>query len=119
MNQLSLPVSLCLATALVLGACGRAEPRGPLTGEQVFQRELCGSCHGSAGKGTWLGPPLRELTQHWEREALAEFIRDPGARLAQDERLAKLSQEFQSPMVGRAALSKAERLLLADWLLGR
>jgi hypothetical protein len=64
-----------------------------------------------------MGPPLRGLSEHWEREALQEFIRDPAVHAARDQRLGELSRRFPNPMVGNRVLGKQERLKLADWLL--
>ncbi len=102
-----------------LAAGGASKPAGPPSAEALFRRELCGSCHGSAGKGSWMGPPLRGLSEHWDRDSLQEFLRDPAGRLATDERLSKLSREFPNPMAANRVLGKAERLQLADWLLQR
>lgn len=113
-----LPLALAVTLALAaLGACTDEPPAAP-TAEQFFRRELCASCHGGAGEGSWMGPPLRELAEHWEREALAEFLREPKSFIGEDERLAELMRKFPNPMVGNRVLGKAERLQVADWLLG-
>ena len=103
--------------ALLLVACRRAAPAGPATGQELFRRELCGSCHGSAGKGTWMGPPLRGLGAHWTREELADFLRDPAAKVRTDPRLEELSRRFPNAMKANQVLGKQERTRLADWLL--
>ncbi len=107
-----------VAAGVALGGCGEETPAAP-TAEQLFRRELCASCHGGAGEGSWMGPPLSGLAEHWERESLAEFLRDPKPFVAEDQRLAELLGKYPNPMVGNRVLGKAERLQLADWLLVR
>jgi len=109
--------TLLFALLLLLASCRRAAPAGPATGQELFRRELCGSCHGSAGKGTWMGPPLRGLGAHWTREELADFLRDPATRLRSDPRLQELSRRFPNAMKGNQVLGRRERTRLADWLL--
>lgn len=65
-----------------------------------------------------MGPPLANLGQHWERHNLAEFIRDPSKYTGKDERIRKLSKQFRTQMAPNKRLSEADRLILADWLLG-
>jgi len=114
----TLSAIVLVAAAVALEGCGEETPAAP-TAEQLFRRELCASCHGGAGEGSWMGPPLRGLSEHWERDALAEFLRDPKPFVSEDERLAELLRQFPNPMVGNRVLGKAERLQVADWLLTR
>jgi len=64
-----------------------------------------------------MGPPLRGLDEHWQREDLIEFLGTPSKFTAEDPRLADLSRQFRTPMVDRPALGRADRSTLADWLL--
>jgi len=111
------PLRAALPLVLLLAACGRA-PAPPAPGEALYRRELCTGCHGAGGEGTWMGPPLRGLAEHWEPESLAEFLLDPGAAVGRDPRLAKLMRAYPNPMVGTRSLGVEERRLLANWLLG-
>ena len=90
-----------------------------MTGEQIYSQALCASCHGSAGKGGWMGPPLEGLNEHWTPETLADYIYDPGPFVEADERLAKLARKFPTQMAPKKTLGKAERLKIANWLLSR
>ena len=89
-----------------------------LPGKKLFIAELCASCHGFERQGSWMGPPLRNLDENWERHNLAEFIRTPSKFTGRDERIKKLSKQFRTQMAPNKRLSEDERLILADWLLG-
>lgn len=104
---------------LISTACDSQAParEGPRTGPELFMEELCTSCHGLGREGSWMGPPLRDLGEHWDRETLADFIRTPTSFTAEDERLAALSRKFRAPMADHPILGRADRLTLADWLL--
>lgn len=104
-----------------LGACGADDgaTKDPTDGAVIYQQALCASCHGSAGKGGWMGPPLKELGEHWSRETLADFIRDPAKFVDDDQRLSELSRQFPTQMAPQKTLTKAQRLAVADWLLAR
>ena len=66
-----------------------------------------------------MGPPLKDLDQHWSREDLAAFMLDPRTRTDRDARLSKLASEFPTRRAPNRSLGIAERLKVADWLLGR
>ena len=63
-----------------------------------------------------MGPPLRNLAQHWKREQIARYLDDPPAAAAKDERLHALSTKFPAPMKA-VTTPEVDRLLIADWIL--
>ncbi|MFT7486244.1 MAG: cytochrome c553 [Candidatus Paceibacteria bacterium] len=109
-----LPVTSSL---LLLGSCGDSAAPGPDTQQSLFRRELCASCHGHKREGSWMGPPLTGLAEHWQAADLAEFIRDPVPFTDDDPRLNELSRKFRTPMAPHKVMGLADRLRLAEWLL--
>lgn len=122
MNLLRLKL-LLLALALGLGSCGGDEvvsitPPAPSGPEELYRIALCGSCHGTKGDGGWMGPPIRDLSEHWNIEGLEAFLADPPGVVEADQRLSELSRGFPTPMA-KPRLTRDERLRLAAWLLER
>lgn len=114
MNALLSTLSL-LAVLAAASACGESKPADPLKqGRLNFFRHGCSACHMTRGEGGPMGPPLRNLAQHWNREQLAKHMAEPDA--VSDERLRQLARRYPAPMKGVPA-PEAERLLIADWLL--
>ena len=86
----------------------------------VYEAGACWTCHGRPHKDQpgLAGPPLSGLTQHWSAEDLADFIDDPEAWVAKDDRLAVKKSEFTVPMMPpMRPISIEDRTLLARWLL--
>ncbi len=109
--------SVLLFAALALAASCGGSSASALDGEQLFAVHGCVTCHGSAGEGRSLGPPLTDLKARWEREALAAFLLDPPSAIAADPRLRELSQGFPTRMLSYRNMTEAERLRIADFLL--
>ena len=131
---------LLLSSAVLLVACGgdgsvegpvtdamqepAVAPEGALSPEAVdaakaiYRKAACFGCHGHEAKGAMAGPTLSGLEAHWTAEDLSEFIADPAAWAADDERLTELAGKFAMPMARpMVPLTPAERLQLAEWLL--
>lgn len=104
---------------LVSPGCGDAGPQDSNNppGRNLFIGELCASCHGFERQGSWMGPPLLELGEHWDRQALADFVRQPSVFVKKDQRIRDLARRFPASMTGNARLGDGDLLLLADWLL--
>jgi len=117
------PSSLCahasalalFLTALACGGSDSATARPP--GERLYAEKGCANCHGRAGEGTFMGPPLRDLAAHWQRDELAKFFLDPSGYAKGQPRLAEMMKAYRMPMTPIAA-SEADRLLIADHVLG-
>ncbi|HEY7751128.1 MAG TPA: cytochrome c [Ignavibacteriaceae bacterium] len=60
------------------------ETSGELTGEQLFSNFGCVNCHGVNLAGTPLAPPLRNLTEHWGRDNLISYLRNPTSFMDSD-----------------------------------
>ena len=109
---------LSAGSGVVFLACKSPTPPPPgASGAEIFELQLCANCHKEDGSGGWLGPPLRDLGRHWDREDLARFLAAP-SDWNEDDRLAGLRQSFSSEMSSYDNLSEEERLRLADHLLG-
>ena len=110
---------LSLTLGLGLLACGSGDggsrsASGP--GQKLFETLACPTCHKADGRGSSLGPPLRELSMHWTREQLAEYFPDPEAVLRTNERLNAVARVFTMKMPG-VTLPVEQRLVLADYVL--
>jgi len=109
---------LLLITLCLLPACQLPKDPPPgATGAEIYTLQLCFNCHGDQGEGKDLGPPLRDLSQSWTRDELADFLGDTERWEEEDERVYQLSQEYDGNMRGYWNLELDERLRLADWLL--
>lgn len=99
-------------------ACDGSDSAGARpAGERLYAEKGCVSCHGRAGEGSFLGPALRNLSTHWQREELAKFFLDPSGYAKGQPRLAELMKAYRMPMTPIVA-SEADRLVLADYVLG-
>jgi hypothetical protein len=110
-------IPLLFAAVVLAASCG-GETERSLGGTELYQLHNCGTCHGAAGEGRSLGPPLTGLRAHWKREDLAAFLLDPPSAIAADPRLQAISRSFPSRMLSYRNTTEDERLRLADFLLG-
>ena len=55
-----------------------------LSGQQLISNFGCTNCHGSDLAGTNLAPALRNLSQHWGKESLISYLRNPNKFMDQD-----------------------------------
>ena len=120
------PISVAALRSLVLlavlacsfASCGSTDSDGIRSGQDLYLRYGCSSCHGATGAGGTLGPPLRESTKYWKPEALTDFLVDPTEALANDERLAKLNQAFRATnMRPFDELTREQLSQIADFVL--
>lgn len=85
-------------------------------GSAIYVRENCANCHGDAGEGTKrLGPPLRNLEEHWDRTRLTAFLVDPVSVEALDPRLEEMKSAYWGRMTGYP-LAAQELDALIDYL---
>jgi mono/diheme cytochrome c family protein len=107
-----------LGLSVAAFACGGSESAvAQPAGERLYAEKGCTSCHGRAGEGTFMGPPLRNLSAHWQRDELAKFFLDPSGYAKGQPRLAEMMKAYRMPMTPIVA-SEADRLVLADHVLG-
>jgi mono/diheme cytochrome c family protein len=104
--------------AIVLFAsCTRDASSGAApAGERLYFQKGCTACHGPRAEGTFMGPRLSNLSQHWTREQLVQYIADPASFAERDERLRALARQFRTPMKP-LPISPADRELIADYVL--
>jgi mono/diheme cytochrome c family protein len=106
---------------LVLAALAACNPTPPPStsrrGSEIYATMGCLVCHGANGAGSTTAPPLTDLAQHWDRAGLAAYLEDPRSYIEKDARLAALKQRFGTEMPA-LGLPEADRLALADYLLG-
>lgn len=108
---------LAAIASLALLACDSEPPPEPDDpGAALFRSQGCVTCHGRAGEGSVMGPPLRGLATNWKREDLARYLADPEAFTAKDPRLAGIASKFAMRMP-RIAATQEQRLQLADHVL--
>ena len=71
---------LLLALVLVVSSCERApqKPRAEMSGRDLYLDARCDTCHGGQGQGSYTGPSLQQVAEHWSQEDLARYLRDPG-----------------------------------------
>lgn len=99
-------------------ACGGSDPApAQPAGERIYAEKGCATCHGRAGEGTFMGPALRNIGAHWQRDELAKFFLDPSGYAKGQPRLAEMMKAYRMPMTPILA-SEADRLVLADHVLG-
>jgi cytochrome c553 len=104
-----------LFLAIASAACGGPDEHA--RARSLYRAQGCATCHGERGEGLPSAPPLRGLAEHWDRERLAAYLRNPRDFVAQDERLAALRARYTIEMPA-SALTQEERLVLADFVLG-
>lgn len=55
-----------------------------ISGEQLFANFGCVNCHGAELTGTTLAPPLFNLKEHWGRDNLISYLRNPSSFMNSD-----------------------------------
>jgi hypothetical protein len=85
----------------------------------VWEAEGCALCHGEAGEGGELAPPLRELTVNWTPETLAAYLADPVVDAEGNPRLATLAEQYEIEMPGIQVSSGSEVTDLVAFLYSR
>jgi cytochrome c2 len=85
-------------------------------GLTLIQNNGCTSCHGQDLKGTNLAPGLYNVSQHWDRKGLINYLRNPD-EYSGDDRFEKLSEEYSTIMPGYDNLEVKELGKMSDYLL--
>jgi mono/diheme cytochrome c family protein len=116
----------------ILGACGARQPTPPpglnelqLAGWQAYVDLKCASCHGEDREGKRSGPALIGMAEYWSADQLVSYLRDPGAMVEANPRLAYKAEKyaigmpkFSGKLPGYSEEAHAERLrALAEYML--
>lgn len=104
--------------ALVVAAACSSEPPPPRDGRTLWTEVGCVNCHGLDGGGMkGFAPTLHGKKQHWTRETLVAYIRDPQGYAAKDARLREQGRGYSLPMPKAVLPHAVEYETLADWVL--
>ena len=110
-----------LLGALAAPACSSKTPVDPhtLTAQELYLHVRCDQCHGRGGEGGFMAPPLRGIAEHWDRESLIEYLKDPRPVIERTPRLQQMKRRYSMEMRSFRELDEELRGRLADWLLAR
>ena len=89
-----------------------------LTGAELFVSFGCINCHSRNLDGTSMGPPLANLTEHWGRETLIAYLRNPSSFMG-GERFKEYRKKYSSQIMPAFGEKDVKDLgKIADYLLG-
>ena len=63
---------------------GVEETNNEITGAQLFVSFGCIKCHGENLAGTSNGPQLANITEHWNRQSLIAYLRNPNSFMEEE-----------------------------------
>ena len=109
-----MPLGLVLIAALA-ATPPAAEPAA--SGEVLFNKWICASCHGKDRAGKAGAPSLRDVAKYWTVDRLADYLVDPPKVIKSDPRLRAQAEKFAMNMPSFAAKPLDERKRLAEWLI--
>lgn len=93
---------IIIAWALLVLTCSKPDSDGTVKtasrGEELFGKQRCANCHGIAGEGTGNGPSLTGSKEHFAKDQLITYLKDPSAYITKDERLLRQQSEYRSLM---------------------
>jgi len=93
------------------------ESNEELSGEKLFANFGCVNCHGAGLAGTVLAPPLTNLKEHWGRDNLISYLRNPSSFMNSD-RFKEFRKKYPSQiMPGYSNKDIKELGKIADYLL--
>lgn len=98
-------------------ACGEARGGASAKGAELYKSQACVTCHAADGAGTVFGPTLRGVSQHWTREKLVEYLKDPLGYAAKDARLSAQAKKYSLPMQRFDKLPPADLDAIAEHVL--
>jgi cytochrome c553 len=88
-----------------------------ITAEQLIKNFGCSNCHGADLSGTNMGPSLKNLTEHWSKQTLITYLRNPMAYMDK-ERFKEYRKKYPSqimPAYGEKNIKDLGRI--AEFLL--
>jgi mono/diheme cytochrome c family protein len=84
--------------------------------EKIIANNKCYVCHGRDLAGSGMGPSLAEVGKNWEKEGLANYLKNPNVFVS-NARLEALKDKYNREMPALESLSQAELNALADYLM--
>ena len=64
-----------------------------LSAEQLIKNFGCVNCHGNDLEGTQVAPALKNLTEHWGKESLLSYLRNPN-NFMNDDRFIEYKKKY-------------------------
>jgi cytochrome c2 len=74
------------------------ENTGELSAEQLINNFGCVNCHGNDLAGTQMAPALKNLSEHWGKESLLSYLRNPNAFM-DDDRFKEFRKKYPGTMM--------------------
>ena len=71
------------------------EQTGEVSGLSLIQQNGCTTCHGQDLNGTQMAPALVNLKEHWTRDALINYLRNPSS-YSGDERFEEYRAKYKN-----------------------
>ncbi|MCL4550478.1 MAG: cytochrome c [Bacteroidetes bacterium] len=88
-------------------------------GPTLVKQLGCISCHGDNLQGTNIGPALANIKEHWTRDALINYLRNPSA-YSGDARFQQYREQFKNVVMPSFNNMDVKQLgKIADYLLTR
>lgn len=100
-------------------AMGSETGTGDADGPTLISRLGCTSCHGENLEGTKLAPQLVQISEHWSRDGLLNYLRNPSAYNG-DARFDAYRQTYKNvvmPSYGNIDVKELGKI--ADYLMTR
>ena len=95
------------------------ESNTDLTAEQLIQNFGCVNCHGGDLSGTPMAPSLKNLKQHWGKESLLSYLRNPN-EFMDEERFKEYKEKYPNqimPSFGNKNIKDLGKIV--DYLLNQ
>ncbi len=96
-----------------------AQVSGDADGKTLTQQGGCISCHGEDLQGTQIAPALANLKEHWTRDALINYLRNPSS-YSGDKRFEQYRAQYKNVVMPSFNNLDVKMLgKLADYLMTR
>ncbi|MCK9279989.1 MAG: cytochrome c [Melioribacteraceae bacterium] len=82
----------------------------------LIEQNGCQSCHGEDFNGTTLAPALASLKDHWDRDGLINYLRNPSS-YSGDKRFEAYKAQYRSIMPSYGNVDVKDLGKIADFLL--
>lgn len=109
-------IAIGAVAVLTIAACGASGPP-PDSPEALYINLGCAKCHGDDREGQRSGPPLIKIVDHWDENALLDYLRSPKTFIQTNPRLSYLDEQYPIAMPGYASTDEADLRKLAEFIL--